>query len=374
MTTVFSQSFSVTTASANDTQYSYSSGTATPLIMDGANNTYGINALGFVAINGVQDSTTTGAVQIAYVQGLIWYAKLVNSALSWSSRSGPTGSWSTPITTSPFASEQQVFNLLTSPTPILLGQPFTVMGSLVEAANPFTSSFVYGDDGATPSISISGANGTQISFTHPGGFQPGQHSIAVMAIGTPASIGTTNLYIPIQGGTVTGLTGSSNGAGTITLRWSAVSGASSYGFMTSLDNVKWVASDQTTTALVFSMTGPASGSTFPVRTAYYFQVYPLNSNGTTGGPMNVGPFTPSGTSAVPNAPINIQATIPAFNVTPSGITVSFSDDETNQTQQTVYKISTSTSASGPWTLQQTIVSSNLNASANYLSNFIPLAS
>ena len=74
------------TPSANDTVVTG----ATGAIVDASGNTWTITSGGQVAVNGVADTTTSGVVELAYVNGTIWQE---NASKLWWGETQPNASW-----------------------------------------------------------------------------------------------------------------------------------------------------------------------------------------------------------------------------------------------------------------------------------------
>jgi hypothetical protein len=60
------------------------------MISDGAHHLWGIDAKGIITVDGVEDPTTGGVIELAFVGGLVWQE---NTAKLWWSKTAPTAAW-----------------------------------------------------------------------------------------------------------------------------------------------------------------------------------------------------------------------------------------------------------------------------------------
>jgi hypothetical protein len=59
-------------------------------LVDNANNLWGIDAKGIITVNGIEDPTSAGVIELAFVSGLIWQE---NSNMLWWSKTSPSAAW-----------------------------------------------------------------------------------------------------------------------------------------------------------------------------------------------------------------------------------------------------------------------------------------
>ena len=144
--------------------------TVGPQIIDAPGNAYTLTPSGQVAINGIADGTTSGAIEIAYVSGSVWYE---NGSKLWSERS--VSSWLTGTLLGPLPSSQpQVYMTWVMPLAVVPGFTVGVPGIVITDTVP----------AGTFSLSLTSTDGT---LTLPGG--TGTGSAAVSMVG---SLGTLN--------------------------------------------------------------------------------------------------------------------------------------------------------------------------------------
>jgi hypothetical protein len=59
-------------------------------LVDASHNLWGIDSKGIITVNGIEDSTSAGVIELAYVSGLIWQE---NANLLWWSKTSPAAAW-----------------------------------------------------------------------------------------------------------------------------------------------------------------------------------------------------------------------------------------------------------------------------------------
>jgi hypothetical protein len=60
------------------------------ILVDAAHHVWGIDAKGIITVDGVEDPTTGGVIELAFVGGLVWQE---NTAKLWWSKTAPTAAW-----------------------------------------------------------------------------------------------------------------------------------------------------------------------------------------------------------------------------------------------------------------------------------------
>ncbi len=107
------------TESPNDTVVT----TVGPVITGATGTTFAINSAGQVVINGTADTTTSGVVELAYVNHVLWQ----ESGTSWYNYLGTPGSYGTATTTSPLTAEGIAINTIAAQ---LAGAGFSITGNV----------------------------------------------------------------------------------------------------------------------------------------------------------------------------------------------------------------------------------------------------
>ncbi len=177
---------------------------------DSAGNQWTIDSSLVVCENGVEDATTSGVQEMAWVNGQIWYE---NSSSQWFSKASPfTGSWAGP-NPSPLGQPKTIN--ITTLTGVSPATAFTVSGSLLNYPN--APALTWSDDsGAAQAIPSAGVTALGFTFTHPG-INSGNHTITISdgtVSGTqsysvalsgwtslPATSNTSNILTGLQPGT-----------------------------------------------------------------------------------------------------------------------------------------------------------------------------
>jgi mannan endo-1,4-beta-mannosidase len=152
-----------------------------------------------VCLNGIEDTTSSNVIEMAYVSNLTWYE---NSSSQWFSKNNATDAWNGPQT-SPLGTQPILF--VSPPSGISPATPFQVVGS---AANYATIPVLtFADDGGAATALPAGAvvTLTSFTFTHPG-MSSGPHTL-VISDGTHStsaaySVATAGwIALPSQSGT-----------------------------------------------------------------------------------------------------------------------------------------------------------------------------
>ena len=145
------------TASANDTMVIAGS---TRTISDASGNKWTITSGGLVAVNGATDTTTSGVVELAYVNGTVWQENTNNL---WWGKTSPTAAWSPTV------------GIATSPLPATIMVTPGSTGTTVSASQ----------------VSVAATSGTNMVFIK------GSNDVVTLSGGTNTitDTGSGNVYI-----------------------------------------------------------------------------------------------------------------------------------------------------------------------------------
>ena len=163
--------------------------TVGPQIIDTNGTSFALTAGAQVSINGTADTTTSGAIELAFVNGVVWRE---DGGANWYSYLGSPGSWSAATQTSPLPSRFMTIDPIVTQT---AGVAFTVTGSEIGVAT--VPALQYQDNaGAWTAFPI----GSTVALSVPTTFSDTLNPIDITGSGGPP-LGTVQTVLAGSGNT-----------------------------------------------------------------------------------------------------------------------------------------------------------------------------